>query len=75
MKAVDLLEYAAQGPDMQNMRARMREETRGFSLCLTAKARQPLRRQRRTLRNSGMNLNSLTKRFLKLFHVTDDFLQ
>ena len=26
-KAVDLLEYSDQGPDMQNMRAWMREET------------------------------------------------
>ena len=30
-KAVDLPEYAAKGPDMQNMLARMREETLAMS--------------------------------------------
>ena len=46
-KAADSLKYAGQGQDMQNMRAQMREETHGFSQCVTEKAHQPLRRQRR----------------------------
>ena len=82
VKAVDFLEYAIQGPDMHNMRARMRGETVALELKLmsdhqTAKAHQSRRRPRRTLRNSGMNLNSLTEQFLKLllFHATDGFLQ
>ena len=31
-RAVDSFEYAGQGPDMQNMRARMREETVALEL-------------------------------------------